>query len=158
MKSMGASRSKRSLTRARLVLPLFLAGVAIAGFGLLLRSMTPREASASAVRKEISRVIDRRGTIGPFYLQAESFDPARGEFTNFHAETDDLMIGARRAVLHVNAATDTVQFELFSATILRVPEGDADAPVMSQDRYILGPFEWKLDIVDDDGPVSVLPE
>ena len=146
---MDQSKKNASLQRARLVLPLFLGGVVIAAVGFTMREITPRDVSASSVRDEIVNAIESDGYVGPFLMQAESFDGESSEFINFHAETDDLMIGARRAVLEINPATDTIQFVLYEATIVSVPERAGETQVVSRERYILGPFDWKLDIVED---------
>ena len=158
MKQVSKNRS-----RGRLVLPLFLAGVAVAGIGFALRDRPPAPVAASQVRSDIAALVNDAGFLGPFMMRAASFDTIRHEFADFHAETDELMVAAARARLVVDADDDVISFELFDVTIVRVPDADTDLPVVSRDRYTLGPIPYRADIVDDD-PIdpnvrsNVLPE
>ena len=154
---MPRSQPITSLQRVRLALPLILAGAVIALVGVTMYRMNPREATASSVRMQIAAVVESRGYFGPFVLQAETYDAVTHEFLNFHAETDTLMVGARRAILSVDAKTDTVQFDLYDVTIVSVPERGDETTTVARDQYTLGPFDWKLDIVEDARQIDVIP-
>lgn len=129
---------------------LVFVGVLIVLSWMTLRAGTRKVQAAGDVRRDLAAVVTEGGYIGVFFMRGERYDLAEGEFHNFTAETDDLMLSAKRARVRIDAQNDAISFELFEVVVMRVPEGDTGMDVTFQrlDRYELGPFPYKLDIVE----------
>lgn len=149
-------------SRARLILPFAAAGLFIACIAVLLHgsrdshtvSYVQRTVRDIALAGGSPQAPPGAGAIGPWKISASDVDPFTGEFLDFHLEAGSIVLGAQRAVLHVDARADTFGFEMWDVVFTRVPSPDddeQDAFVHRMDHYVLGPAPYGKNIVPDGG-------
>ena len=162
-----ASRSASSgAARARLILPVAGAGVLIACGFVLLRD-SPERHTVSDVKRAIRDLAlaagapgapAGAGTVGPWEIAAEKYDPLSGVFTNFRLESGAVMLTASSADLLVDASSDSMTFELRDVVYTRIPqegdEDDVEAFVHKLAEYRLGPIPYDVDIIPDASAVD----
>jgi hypothetical protein len=166
---------KGGASRARLILPFAAAGLFMACIAVLLHGSRDSH-TVSHVQRTVREIAlaggspdapPEAGVIGPWKISASDVDPFTGEFSDFHLEAGLIVLGAERAVLHVDARADTFGFEMWDVVFTRVPspdEDEQDAFVHRMDHYILGPAPYGKNIVPDGGggapiaPPSTAPE
>ena len=153
---------KGGASRARLILPFAAAGLFIACIAVLLHGSRDSH-TVSHVQRTVREIAlaggspdapSGAGVIGPWKISASGVDPFTGEFSGFHLESGPIVLGADRAVLHVDARADTFSFEMWDVVFSRVPaagEDEQDAFVHRMDHYILGPAPYGKNIVPDGG-------
>lgn len=95
---------------------------------------------------------------GPWRLAATSVDPMSGVYSNFRVESGAMIVTALTARLLIDTEADTLTFELYDVTYMRVPEDDeeGEAYVHELERWTLGPAPYGEDIVPD-GTSSPMP-
>lgn len=150
----------RSSNALRLLLPIFGGGVLLAIVLITANSMVPAAVQASEVRREVRRIAEQGGYLGPFKIQAEHVDPVTGDLVRFSARAETLLLGASRARIEVDAHENAIALVLSGVVVTRLPapgQGDTEAQITSIDRFVLGPFPYQRRIVDD-GTSRPLPE
>jgi hypothetical protein len=157
------STKQRGPSRARLILPVALAGVLIAMLGLALHrprqrhtvSQVARTIRSIALAGGAPNATHDAGEIGPWRIGATDIDPMTGEYTNFTLASGQMMLGAKRAKLLIDADHDAFSFELWEVSFTRVPDDEEipkdEAPsfVHTMDHYIIGPAPYGADIIPD---------
>jgi hypothetical protein len=150
-------RRGRGPGRGRLVIPVMLAGLLVAGVGVVMRLSTPRAITVSAATRQLHELMLRRpsgGRLGEWIVQAQGIDPISGQLRNVNIESDEMRLAARTGVLVVDPDTNSFNLHLTEVVFTRLPgrgAGGEEPELLSLPSHVLGPVPLGRKIVPDAG-------
>ena len=157
-KNTTSGKSRRSY--ARLLLPFACAGLIIAGLLVIITRTMKETTTVAEIRDRIHGIALREpdgGGVGPWWICASGLDPETGDLIDFHLETAQMRIAAKRARVIVNTEDDSMSLDLRDVVYVRIPDEDELGPehvVLEKNRMLLGPIPVKADVVADRVPLA----
>lgn len=155
-----------SKTRARLIVPMGIAGVIAAIIiSSLLQTEEPhtvaevvRQVREIAMRTSERPGVEDGGPLGPMWIAARDVDVRTGTLTAVRLRAGQVRLAAREGRIIVDPSESTISFSLEHVVMFRVPGGATDAEfgdsIMELDSFVLGPVPYKRRIVADGHPAG----
>jgi hypothetical protein len=157
------SAPRRRISRAWLLVPFAVAGLAVAlAAAWLVNANRPqpvtgvaRDIKAIVLSRSATPGLEDGGAIGPWWVSAAGVDDRTNTFHVFRLRSGELRVAAKTARLVIDPEANTISFDLRDVVILRVPErprdggDDAEQGLARLDTYLLGPAPYGRRIVHD---------
>jgi hypothetical protein len=153
-------------SRARLILPIGVAGVIVA---IIVGSLLQREEphTVTEVAQQISEIVlrtsdrpgvDDGGPLGPLWIAAREIDMQTAKLTDVRVRAGQVRLAAREGQLIIDPKANTISFTLKNVVLVKVPErgedADASQTMMDMDTFIIGPVPYKRRIIADGHPAA----
>lgn len=155
-----------SNTRARLVVPMGIAGVLAA---IIISSLfqTEEPHTVSEVVRQIREIalrtsdkpgVEDGGPLGLMWIAASDIDVLTGTMNQVRVRAGEVRLAARDGRVIADPEENTISFSLEDVVLFHLPRGSADAEpdhsVTELDSFVLGPIPYKRRIVADGHPAG----